>query len=569
MSESLHRLPTHLTALVAGATRQLDRGAADRAALAWACARGVAAEAEAWVEAAVAIKRAGPEAVAEEIATGPLGTLRLLLVTARALDDIARRGLPRVARPPRLSARQAAGSGPAAWVEVDLLPAGGLWDGVVFRGDRATVRCADPGGLEAFERVWRLEAAERPRGGGVAAVLGAGNVTGLAAADCVNQVFEHGRAVLLKLHPVQAPLEPVFRRAFAPLIEAGLLAVTSGGVDVSRAVIGADEVTHVHLTGGRAAFDAVVWGGRDPHAAGAVPVLTKPITCELGNVTPWFVVPGRYTPAQLASQADTIAASIANNTSFNCIATKLVVTCRQWPQREAFLELISRRLEGLAARPAWYPGARGAWEGVTGRPAPDDGTLPWVFRRGLDLARDHAWVDREWFVPVAAETCIDADDIEGFCTRAADIATRLPGTLAASVTLPESLPPRDGKRAELFVEHLEYGVVAVNGWAAMAYALGCVPWGGFPGATLAAPASGIGRVHDPFLLPLVHNTILRTKLAAWPPPPWYPWNTQAARLARGLLATYAAIARGGSGLGSVLRMLPTVGRSALRPPPPP
>jgi acyl-CoA reductase-like NAD-dependent aldehyde dehydrogenase len=569
MSESLQRLPTEVAALAAGAARHVNRGVAERAALARACARGVAAEAGAWVETAVAIKRGGPEAVAEETATGPLGTLRLLLLTARSLDDIARRGLPRVARPPRLSIRPAAGSSPASWIEVDLLPAGGLWDGVVFRGDRATVRCADPGGPEAFERVWRREVAERPRGGGVTAVLGAGNVTGLAAADCISQVFEHGRAVLLKLHPIQAPLEPIYRRAFAPLVEAGLLALTTGGVAVSRAAIDAPEVTHVHLTGGQAAFDAVVWGGGDPHAAGATPILTKPITCELGNVTPWFVLPGRYTPAQLACQADTIAASIANNTSFNCIATKLVVTCRGWPQRGALLDLVGRRLEGLAARTAWYPGAQATWEGVTGRRPPDDGTLPWVFRRGLDLERDHAWVDREWFGPVAAETCVEADDIEGFCTRAAAIAARLPGTLAAGVTLPETLPPRDRQRADLFVEHLEYGVVAVNGWAAMAYATGCVPWGGFPGATLAAPASGIGHVHDPYLLPLVRNTILRTKLAAWPPPPWFPWNGEAVTLARGLVATYAAIARGGSGLGGVLRMLPAVARSALRPPPPP
>jgi acyl-CoA reductase-like NAD-dependent aldehyde dehydrogenase len=568
MSDSLRALSAHLTALVAGALQHRSRGPAERASLARACARGVAAEAEAWTETAVAIKHGGPGAVAEEIATGPLGTLRLLLLTARSLDDIARRGRPRVALPPRLSTRPAAGSGPAAWIEVDVLPAGGLWDGVVFRDDRATVRCADPGGLEAFERVWRLEAAERPHGGGVAAVLGAGNVTGLAAADCISQVFEHGRAVLLKLHPIQAPLEPILRRAFAPLVEAGLLVVTNGGADVSRAAIDAAEVTHVHLTGGQAAFDAVVWGGRDPHVAGAAPALIKPITCELGNVTPWFVVPGRYTPAQLRCQADTIAASIVNNTSFNCIATKLVVTCRSWPQRDAFLDLIDRRLSRQPARPAWYPGAQAAWEAVTGHRPPADGTLPWVFRRGLDLGRDRSWVDREWFVPVAAETCIDADDIEGFCTRAAEIAHWLPGTLAAGVTLPAKPARRDGTRADLFVEHLEYGVVAVNGWAALGYAKGCVPWGGFPGATLASPASGIGRVHDPLFLPLVHNTILRTKLAAWPPPPWFPWNDQAETLSRGLVATYAAIAHGGHGLGNVLRMLPAVARSALRPPPP-
>jgi hypothetical protein len=191
-----------------------------------------------------------------------------------------------------------------------------------------------------------------------------------------------------------------------------------------------------------------------------------------------------------------------------------------------------------------------------------------VFRTGLDPAREPAWLEREWFVPVAAETAVDADDIESFCARAGGLVHGLPGSLAASVTVPP-LPPRDAGRVELLVEHLEYGVVAVNTWSALAYSLSHVPWGGFPGATLAAPRSGIGRVHDPLLLPLVHNAILRAPLAPWPEPPWLPWHPAAARLARGLVATYAAIGRGGRGLWPLARMLPDVIRSALRPAPPP
>jgi acyl-CoA reductase-like NAD-dependent aldehyde dehydrogenase len=449
------------------------------------------------------------------------------------------------------------------------MPVGTLFDPMIFRGHRATVRCVNPGGLDAFERSWRREAEERPRSGGVAVVLGAGNVTGLAAADVICQIFEHGRAALLKLHPLHAPLEPILGRALEPLVAAGLLAIVTGGAETAQAAVASPLVTHVHLTGGQGAFDALVWGGHDPHAAGAVPMLAKPITCELGNVTPWIIVPGRYTPAQLACQADTVAASIANNTSFNCIATKLVITCRNWPQRDEFLALVGRRLASLPARHGWYPGAATAWETIAGRPAPADGTLPWVFRTGLDIERDRAWVAREWFVPVAAETAIAADDIEAFCTRAGGLVHGLPGSLAASVTIPETLATRDRQRVELLVEHLEYGVVAVNGWSALAYAMGNIPWGGFPGGTLAAPASGIGRVHDPLLLPLVHNTILRTPLVVWPTPPWFPWHAGGAKLARGLVATYASLARGGPGLGPLMqltRMLPDVLLSAVRPP---
>jgi hypothetical protein len=253
-----------------------------------------------------------------------------------------------------------------------------------------------------------------------------------------------------------------------------------------------------------------------------------------------------------------VAASIANNTSFNCIATKVVVTARSWEQRDEFLELVDRRLRSLPARPAWYPGATATWEMLAERAAPADGTLPWIFRTGIEAARDPQWCAREWFVPAAAEIPLEGSDIEAFCTRATDFTHRLPGTLAASVTAPGFADGRARQRVELLCEHLAYGVVAVNTWSALAYAIGNVPWGGYPGATLEQPQSGIGRVHDPLLLPLVHNTILRGPLAAWPKPPWFPWHTRGTTLARGVLGMYADIARGRSGLARLVGMVPAV-----------
>jgi acyl-CoA reductase-like NAD-dependent aldehyde dehydrogenase len=529
---------------------------ASRSTLAQATARSVADQAEAWVAAAVALKSAGQEpsasVAAEETATGPLATLRLLLTTARVWREIGGQGLPRPAAVPRMLHA----AGPGSLMAVDVLPEPRLLDRIIFGGHSATVRCGNPGSLDAFAAAWRAEAASRPRSGGVAAVLGAGNVTGLAAADAIDQIFAHGRAVLLKLHPLHAPLKPIYREALAPLREAGLLEIVVGGVEVATAAVAAPGVSHVHLTGGKAAFDAIVWGG-EPRA-GAEPLLRKSITCELGNVTPWIIVPGRYTPQQLRFQADLVAGSIANNTSFNCIATKCLVTCRQWPQRDEFLRLVAGRLGSLAPRPAWFPGSAAAWEAAAGLRPPDDGCLPWTFLTGIDAGRDRRLLDHEWFVPVATEVPLDAADIEAFCGRATEFAHVLPGSLAASVTLPDSLSAADQARAELLVEHLRYGVVAVNTWSALAYAMGSVPWGGYPGATLREPASGIGHVHDPLLLPLVHNTILRAPLASGLPPAWLPWHPTGTKLARGLLGVYSAVARGRSGLVPFLRLIPPV-----------
>jgi len=544
--------------LKAGASRFAGVDAARRAELARRTALSVAAASDRWVEVAVAIKSMGRVAAAgvpaEETATGPIAALRLLLITARSLKEIAAGGTPRPAAPPRLLHR---GGGDAAIVAVDVVPEPWVADRAMFAGHSGTVRCGVAGDVDAFQRAWREECRERPRRGGVAAILGAGNVTGLAVADAVSQIFEHGRAAVVKLHPLHEPLLPVLREALAPLAEAGMLAMVAGGPEVAGTVISSPNVDHVHLTGGRGAFDAIVWG---PHGRrdGGTPLLNKPITCELGGVTPWIVVPGRYSDAQLRYQADLLAASIVNNTSFNCIATKCVVTCRAWEQRAAFLDMISRRLATWPARPGWYPGAAAAWELVSQTRPPADGTLPWIFRTDLDPRREPRWLEREWFVPVAVEVPLEATDIEAFCTRAAALARDIPGTLACSMTIPESLPPHDRQRVDLLVEHLEYGVVAINTWAALAYAFASLPWGGFPGGTLADPGSGIGFVHDPLCLPLVRNSVVRGPARAAQLPPWLPWHRQGAALARGVVDVYAAIARGGSGLWPLTKMLPRV-----------
>ena len=555
-----------LETLAAGSRAHAARTPAARAALARDTARAVATVAPRWVEAATTLKRGGarptevsadPAMTAEETATGPLATIRLLLLTAAALDDVARGRPPGSARPPTLlPAGQSAGGVPL--VGVDVLPARGVGDAAVFRGHSAVVRCVDPGGLEAFHRSWLEESQSRPRAGGVAAVLGAGNVTGLAPADAVAQIFEHGRAALVKLHPLHATLEPILREALGPLVAADLLRLVTGGPELAAAAVASRHVTHVHLTGGRPAFDALVWGGSGPRPAGATPRLGKPLSCELGNVTPWIVVPGRYTAAALRSQADMVAASIVHNGSCNCIATKCVVTCEAWPQRAEFLAHVERRLETAPARPAWYPGAGAAWEQAVGRAAPADGRLPWAFRTGVDPAREPHWLAREWFAPVAVELPLAADGIDAFCGHAGDLVRRLPGSLAASVTVPDGLAAAERRRVELLLGHLPCGVVAVNTWSALGYALANVPWGGFPGGTLAEPKSGLGHVHDPLLLPLVHNTILRAPLVLRPTPPWLPWNPRGLALSSGLLDFYAARARGRPGLWPLLRMLPHV-----------
>src|SRR4029453_1215409 len=87
------------------------------------------------------------------------------------------------------------------------------------------------------------------------------------------------------------------------------------------------------------------------------PLCTKPVTSELGNVSPAVVVPGPWSDAEVEHAAQSIAGSFAFNAGFNCNATKLVVTPRGSALRERLLARISEILRTIPLRSAYYPGA--------------------------------------------------------------------------------------------------------------------------------------------------------------------------------------------------------------------
>lgn len=152
------------------------------------------------------------------------------------------------------------------------------------------------------------------------------------------------------------------------------------------------DVSETDIHGICATYDAIVWGNDaaepDRRKQNNDPLLKKEVTSERGNVTPWIVVPGDYSERQLDSQAQHIATSITNNASFNCIATKVIVTWKNWPQRDTFLQLIQHHLAQTPVRPAYYPGAPDRFRRFTGTSLRADkhGCLPWTLLTGQSIA---------------------------------------------------------------------------------------------------------------------------------------------------------------------------------------
>jgi len=507
---------------------------AERVSLVQSAIDGVGQQAEAWVAAACEAKGlpVGSPLRGEEISNGPLATLRYLQLLKQTLQDIAATGKPRI--PGKIVQRS------GGQLSVPVMPCRGLFDPLLFAGFKAHV-WLDPSITHAeldsgIASYYQVPAEQRPTG--ISLILGAGNVSSIPPTDAFTKLFHDGKVVLLKMNPVNEYLGPIFAKAFAPLIDAGWMEIIYGGAEVGAYAVSHDAIDEVHITGSVLSHQTIVWGPpgeeRQRRIEQHQPLLNKEISSELGNVTPWIIVPGDYSEKELRFQAENVAASIVNNASFNCVASKVIVTHRGWPDRERFVDMVQAVLAEIPPRKAYYPGAEQRYERFAGcEPSGcPSGTLPWTLIRDVDPDKQPHFFDEESFVCVLVETSLEANDASDFAAKATEfVNNRLFGTLGCSVTVhPEWRQSTAGKAAyEQMLTDLEYGTVAVNHWSALGFGMMSPPWGGYPGGNLEDPKSGIGWVHNTFMLPKPEKTVLEGPLTIFPKPFWFPThrNTEA------------------------------------------
>ena len=285
---------------------------------------------------------------------------------------------------------------------------------------------------------------------GTALVLAAGNVASLGPRDALSKLVVDGKTVVMKANPVNDYLVPHWNAALTSLVEADVLRIVDGGAAAGAHLTAHPRIDEVHITGSDKTYDAVVFGtgaeGRRRKAADE-PVLTKPITAELGNVSPVIVVPGRWTTAELLYQAEHVATMLVNNAGFNCLAARVVVTHAGWPQRDAFLGALTQCLSQLATRRAYYPGStarRDAFlaahpEAQSYGTGPPD-ALPWTVIPSVPPGRiDDICFNVESFFGEVAETALTAHSEAAFIDAATEFANEvLWGTLCATILVSPS-----------------------------------------------------------------------------------------------------------------------------------
>lgn len=521
--------------LCESAPRWATTSAAQRAALVSRVIADTRAVAPEWNAAACRAKGLDPSGndAGEELLAGIGMFVRLLTDYRRSLVDIARSGRPQYPGPvhQRLDGR----------LVVQVLPSS-LLDRVIYTGDRAEV-WMEPGVDEATLRATQAAAYARPaEHAGVSLVLGAGNVAALAPKDVVHRLIGEGRVVVLKANTVNDYLVEYWRRALAAFIDAGFLRIVTGGEHVGGYLLQHPGIDDVHLTGSRATYDAVVFGAGERgarHKALGEVQLKKPVSAELGNVSPVIVVPGQWSRRQVRYQAQHVATMIVNNAGFNCLTPRVLITHRDWPQRREFLDALETVLARIPTRRAYYPGAFERRDRFTNAHpeahqigSRNDGRMPWTVIRDVD-ANDHGDIcfNVEAFCALTSETALEAGTPEQFVARAVEFCNEvLQGTLSMTLLVdPRSLRRGAMKSAvDQAITDLRYGCIGVNVWHALGILIGATPWGAYPGHPPTDIQSGVGTVGNTLMFARTQKSVVRGPFVAWPKPAWFVTHRRSA-----------------------------------------
>ena len=404
---------------------------------------------------------------------------------------------------------------------VEVFPATG-WDVLLLNGFHAQVWAR--AGVTPEQARERAAGEYRGAAGapGVALVLGAGNVAAITALDILHKLYVEGQVVAAKMNPVNAYLRPHFEQIFSDFVDRGWLRFVDGGAAEGSYLASHPEVDSIHVTGSDRTHDAMVWGtdeGAAQRRDQDTPLLTKPFSSELGGISPCIVVPGPWRPADFRFQAEHIVTSKLNNSGHNCIASQILVLPQDWDGAERLVDAIREVLRQLPPRTDYYPGAPDRIAAVLDA-HPDAETYGEGPARVLVpeiTAHDDLLLTEEVFGSVLGIVRLPGATTSDFLSNAVAFANdTLPGTLGATMIVHPRTEKQEPAAIKAAIENLRYGTLGVNCWSGIGFLLGYTPWGAYPGHTRQDIGSGIGFVHNAFMLEDIEKTVLRAPFAPTP-----------------------------------------------------
>ena len=374
-------------------------------------------------------------------------------------------------------------------------------------------------------------------------VLGAGNFSSIPYLDVLYHLITRKSVILLKLNPVNEYLKPVFEKVFQNFIERGYIIVTTGNIDESKYMASHPGINHIHLTGSDKTFEDIVYGRelteKERKSKSLSKINNKPITSELGNVTPIIIHPGKWSTSDIKYQARKIVTAKLNNNGFNCIAAQVVVLPDGWGQTDTLIKFVKHYMSKAKERKAYYPESIERLEKLE----KDKGyervnalscVTPHLTREIKAYSKfeiEEVWSSTIYFKK------IEYTSIEDFADKAIVYCNdELWGNLGVSVIIKDHDKKFNKHITNLYIDKLNYGTVAINEWAAIGYIIPQLPWGGFPGNSDNDIQSGQSVVHNSMLFESPLKGVVNTKfrISRIIDPPWFVTNKRARRLFKNL-----------------------------------
>jgi len=374
-------------------------------------------------------------------------------------------------------------------------------------------------------------------------VLGAGNFSSIPYLDVLYHLITRKSVILLKLNPVNEYLKPVFEKVFQSFIERGYIIVTTGNIDESKYMANHPGINNIHLTGSDKTFEDIVYGRelteKERKSKSLSKINNKPITSELGNVTPIIIHPGKWSTSDIKYQARKIVTAKLNNNGFNCIAAQVVVLPDGWGQTETLIKFVKHYMSKAKERKAYYPESIERLEKLE----KDKGyervnalscVTPHLTREIKAYSKfeiNEVWSSTIYFKK------IEYTSVEDFANKAIDYCNdELWGNLGVSVIIKDYTKKFNRHLTELYISNLDYGTIAINEWAAIGYIIPQLPWGGFPGNKDNDIQSGQSVVHNSILFesPLKGVVTTKFRISKFIDPPWFVTNKKSRRLFRNL-----------------------------------
>ena len=370
-------------------------------------------------------------------------------------------------------------------------------------------------------------------------VLGAGNFSSIPYLDVLYHLITRRSVILLKLNPVNDYLKPVFEKVFKNFIERGYIIVTNGNINESKYMATHPGINHIHLTGSDKTYEDIVYGreltGNERSIKTVPKVNSKPITSELGNVTPIIIHPGKWSTSDIKYQARKIVTGKLNNNGFNCIAAQVVVLPDGWGHTETLIKYVKYYMNKAKDRKAYYPDSierltklekDKSYERVNSLSC----TTPHLTREIKAYNKyelDEVWSSTIYFRKIAYSNA------EDYVKKSIDYCNNeLWGNLGVSVIKKNHNNKFNKHITNSYIENLKYGTIAINEWAAIGYIIPQLPWGGFPGNKDNDIQSGQSVVHNSMLFESPLKGIVETKfrISRLIDPPWFITNRKSRRL---------------------------------------